>query len=767
MERQVCIGGNELSNPCRTHAYVTTLGHRCWTGSGEAPCCDCDGEATSNCDPAELFRVAPSSSTTETSGGEPTPDGVIHLTQPVWEPAIYQTTITTPWTPSDFTLPRQSLVLGGSFAPGAWPAPPTVPAVGSPTWEDIGHGSFSFPWAAANNAAGVGEAEGTFVQRVRRYSIRDDSGTHRGYLYGVFYFQEGESDVLLGTDGEDGMPWYWCWHDATQDEPTAWVDVHAAAHDFAVFAPGEGEPVESLTWHTPITGLLAGVDVTAAKVMTLGMYEVGAGGPCPEPDPIPDALDEGWTDLEDAPSLPVTLLGSEFPLDYPADDTPGGTVGCRLVRLDIARGGEAAGSLFLLIDGGDEAAGARVLWAPAGAAALGWQSTTALRTFGPAGEVVECPDEPIVLTTYTDPATDDAPWYDAADARSVDVLGVWLHSITLSSPHRQKADDAQWGGTFGPLAMGRRELTVSGRVYVRTRAAAEYARHWLYELLVNSPCAGGCSYPDVELLAFCNAADPDDGVRFLHECALIDWQWDTDPDVDHSCWVEFTATLASKKPWLTKLPTVAHDDYIDVSTAFCDLCGNMTSAGECPERVVTDPLLLQCGCADQPARAIATAQRSECYVRPMYVSRYYVAVSSAKLWTDGALRFTITGGTAGLVDATTPSLKNLRIRAYSNPQGYTADQGDELLCGSDPCADVQIGCVPYGATMVVDGSTRRAWVELNEVSRSARPYLSSGEGKFVFPEYSCGGLMLAIDVDPLATAPDCRLVIETVEVERG
>jgi hypothetical protein len=583
VERDLCVGGVEISNPCRTFAYVRNLGNKCWTGGGNAPCCDCDGFSTDVCTPApELFTASV----------------------------------------------------------GAWAADPT---------EEM-----------------------------------PDRGTQLVTLAG---------DVVL---------------------------VNEAA-------------------------------------MTLGVYEVGDGGPCVLPS-LPATSDPDWTVVGGAPGATVEVV---------TNAGPGNIVACVLRRFDVELDGDLIGHLFVVGDPGLEGDGVSLRWKPLTGTATSWADVTS----GPlpyalTGAVVACEDEPEGPPVYTTPAEDDAPWYDPEDLRSADVLGVWLNSLVVSSPHKQSATPAQWGSSFGSVNYEGRELAIAGRVYVRNRAAAEYARHWLYEALVNSPCSPGCLYPDAEIMTYCNGESPADGLRILPEVALTDWQWDTAPDVDHDCWVEFTAVLTSKKPWMVKLPTPVHSGLLLTSAPFCDICGNMTSAGECPPTANLNPVVLQCGCADQPARIISSSA-AQCYVRPMYVARQYVTVPMAKLWTDGVLRLTVFGGTEGLADSSTPSLKNLRVRAWANPDDLGPEDGDTLLCGFDPCADVQIGCVPYGATLVVDGSSRRAYVTLDGQSRSARPYLSSEEGKFTFPEYSCSGLMLAIDVDAVQTAPDCSIFVETIEVERG
>lgn len=538
---------------------------------------------------------------------------------------------------------------------------------------------------------------------------------------------------------------------------------------FTIAVPVMGEGEDANVRAAFLTTADDTLTVTAVFSMTIGVYEVGDGGPCTAPATLPTDNDPDW----DAGTIPPPFVINDagaLPLQYPTDTTPGAAVTCQLARYDMTRDGVVIGSLFTVFDHGSDTAGPLVYWRPASGLPVDWADTVdGPLEFGAHGAYAPCDEDadPAPLTVYTTPADDDAPWYDPADPRSADVLGVWLDDLTLSAPHHRTASDRQWGGSLSANKLGRRELTIGGRIYVRTTAAAAYARQWAYEVLMNSPCGeAGCRLPDVELRSFCDLDDPDGGLRYLHEVGLVDWAPVLDNTEPGHCWVSFTATLASKVPWLTKLPQTVHIGQVLQGVAFCDVCGNMTDAGVCAPRATVDPLALQCGCTDQPARAIATAQRSECYVRPMYVARHFIPVTNTKLWTDGALRFTIVGGTDGIA-STVPSLKNLRIRAYPNPLGLGVDDANDLVCGSDPCADVAIGCVPYGATMVIDGSVRRSTVSVPGLSRSANPYLTSGGGKFTYPEYSCGDLMLAVDVDAIATTADSTIMVETIEVERG
>ena len=299
---------------------------------------------------------------------------------------------------------------------------------------------------------------------------------------------------------------------------------------------------------------------------------------------------------------------------------------------------------------------------------------------------------------------------------------------------------------------------------MRNRAAGAYAQQWLYEALVGSPCGdGGCNPPSLQLTQWYDGVDPEAGVVWAHEVGLTDWQAVLDTEEPADCFVSFTATLAAQIPWLTRAPRLVVDEQLMQSDPFCDHCGNGTDEGECSSPD-PDPANLDCGCGDTPPLPV-TLTNGECYVRPIWVARHFVEIESPKLWTDGALRISVIGGLSGAPSS--PSVKNLRFRVYHDPQGLGVAAGNEFICAATPCADVSIGCVPYGATLVVDGSMRRGWVESNGSQRSADPYLSSNGGAIIWPEYACGSLLIAVDTDALQTTGDSTYTIETVELQRA
>lgn len=499
------------------------------------------------------------------------------------------------------------------------------------------------------------------------------------------------------------------------------------------------------TWLGELAGIADGLEIVGAYEMTLGVYTPPA-TPIAPPSALPDRHDDDWQPyLGGAFVTPVNAQTAPLIIQATGGSAP--VVAVALYRFDFAVSGMAFGSLYVVAYNGSSAQAPQYLWEHADGHMTAWGAAAS-----------------ITPRVYTDPETDAAPWFDPLDPRSKDVLGVWIDDISIGRPHTKSVQPRQHGGSLSATRYGAREITIGGRVYVRTRAAAHYAEQWLYEALVGSPCGdGGCTIPSLQLTQWYDPIDPEAGVVYAHEVGLTDWQAVLDTTEPSDCFVSFTATLAAQVPWLTKAPRHVITQGLLQSDPFCDHCGTGTESGACDETPAAD-ILLACGCGDTPPMPLLV-QNSECYVRPIWVARHYVEVQSPKLWTDGALRISVQGGVDGAPGA--PSVKNLRFRVYHDPQQLGAAAGDTFICSAEPCADVSIGCVPYGSTLVIDGAKRRGWVELNDTERSADPYLSSNGGTVIWPEYACGSLLIAVDVDALQTTADSSFTIETVELQRA
>lgn len=365
---------------------------------------------------------------------------------------------------------------------------------------------------------------------------------------------------------------------------------------------------------------------------------------------------------------------------------------------------------------------------------------------------------------FTTPAADDAPWYDPLVPASADVLGVWIEEARISSGHSRTMRDKVWGGAAGPQRVGSRELSIVGYVYTRTAAATAYARQWLYEALSGGACGGPgvCELPSAEIMTYCDSADPTAGLRTLKRVALTGW----DPNAgDHPpmCGFEFEATLSSEVGYLYPPPFEPIELEPMSGDERCAICQ------DCPERAA-DPCA--CGALAQPTRVVPEPEPTGFYCPAPVVRRACADLATPFAWIDATTIIEIentVGPSPALPDG---GVRNLRIRAWPNPVGLPLpDEGDEPVdyfeC-QEPCIDIEVACIPANATLVIDGTTRDAYVLCGGVRQPGYAYLSSGGGgRLVWPDISCDGLAFCVDADAYGTPADLLVRATVVPRERG
>lgn len=478
-------------------------------------------------------------------------------------------------------------------------------------------------------------------------------------------------------------------------------------------------------------------------------------GPCGGPrPPCPDPDDVGWSAW--SPLVPFVQPHTE---DYPY----GVVDGCRYIEfafVDAETGYSFTLAIYRdlgtvtpssygtnatandLLQAGEPDGG--TTWNVAGLASI------------PRGTDVAMPCLP-----FTDPLSDDAPWFDPSVVESADVIGVWLNDLVLSTPFKREVRDKTWGTSLGRVRWVGREMLLSGVIFTKNVAATEYARQWLFEALQGGCGAGPCGLPDATIYKTCE----DSSKRTLRRIGLVGWQWTQDADDFPSCWGgKFEATLRAESPFLYHDAVTAYDGPLvpGEQEPFCNVCGN------CPPLPSSDPLV--CGCMDVPSRVVPVPAGDDCFCLPVTANRLVTAVAPATYWTDATAIIKITAGFLG-AQGTDPGLRNVRIRAWPNPLGYSAlADADKFEC-IPACMEIDVACVPRGAILTIDGTTRRATLEGFQQTVNARPYLSSNAGRsaFSWPEVACDGLYVMVDTDatPGHTASDSTLEILVVGQDRG
>lgn len=356
------------------------------------------------------------------------------------------------------------------------------------------------------------------------------------------------------------------------------------------------------------------------------------------------------------------------------------------------------------------------------------------------------PVDDLPALTWTTPEADDAPWYDPSVPESADFLGVMIEEMTLGVPWSREARSRRTGAALGPGRLGGRELNAVGWVYTRSAAATWYARQWLFEALAGPAGCDGCSLPDALIWTHCDPASPRAGRRTLRRVGLTGFNPEVEPDFPRSCGFKFEATLTAEVGALFLDPVNVLATDLLVGDPVCNICT------PCP----TPPD--SCSCGDRlPAPRVTTAlDLSASYCEPVEVYRTQGLIDAPTYWRDATAVIRVKADDQGLA--------NTRIRGWVNPVGLT---DLSLFECQDPCLEIEVGCVPPGGELVIDGTTREATLVCEMVSRNGYAQLSSGGRRFAWPDVSCHGLLVAVDSDAYNTGPGSSVSIDLVERERG
>lgn len=406
----------------------------------------------------------------------------------------------------------------------------------------------------------------------------------------------------------------------------------------------------------------------------------------------------------------------------------------------------------------------------------------------------DCPDLAAMLgdDPYTDPATDDAPWYDAAEPASAQFGGLLVTSISglnVAPVERGRTDRIGAGAVLGRKRLGPRTIVVRGLLLGSTCCGVEYGMHWLASALDGSlGCgAGACGGDDLRYLSCCPA--PCDGgdpeacltphIRTLREVALIDG-----PNViseiggsgqaaasSTGCVgggvcpaLEVEFTLFAGRPHALREPvTIATGQTWDplAVTPCIEWSTDPDCVSEADECAALDPTPCPLDPACPPAVVPSIPLPSNpCNCDPLAGrSRLCIAVpaGTAPIWADAVPVVVIKAGPAG-------PLRSVRIRVYANPLGLT--YADLEPCAF--CSEVNVSYIPQGATYTLDGTTRRSIVACPGRAETSGASITFGEqgGPLIWPTLECGiPYLICVEADA-DTITGATVALQTVVRER-
>jgi hypothetical protein len=408
-------------------------------------------------------------------------------------------------------------------------------------------------------------------------------------------------------------------------------------------------------------------------------------------------------------------------------------------------------------------------------------------------ELIAClEDRPPEPQGYQLPELDPAPWYDPTVPESWNFAGLIVLEAELSPAlDRRLVQGVGHGAVLTRPRFAGRTLDVRGVLVGKTCCAAEYGLRWLTQALLGDACSG-CDGCDITFLTCCPASQGEDDCLVLYEGdtpvpyyraapgGTQEWERGADfarymcgagllsgPEVvsrrGASCGcscsslteVEFTIGLGN--PWLSRPETTLVDaadigGCSDFGCAITFVKG--CTGGPCasPEDCSDDP---DCaGFTAKPPRGMLPTRECGCF--PLTAKHTCFTIPADRDWFEQVLIVELYAGSG--------PLRNVALRTFQNPIGYSCCDGDDqspYLDDCDACSTLFVDYVPPYGTLVFDSVHRSVTVTCANVTRPAAKNLSALDGMpFRWIELGCQQACMVVDVDCANVADDASITIK-------
>jgi hypothetical protein len=159
-------------------------------------------------------------------------------------------------------------------------------------------------------------------------------------------------------------------------------------------------------------------------------------------------------------------------------------------------------------------------------------------------------------TTFTNPVSDQAPWYNSGFSASSQFLGFWIDEWTgLDDSHLSRTVQPiglrGGGGILGPVAATERVMAFNVLLFGESESALEYGFRWLAGVL--SAACSTCSLDTIMFRRICpSIANIEDGLTFAHKVGMVSGlAWEEPPIESQGCFMRKASfTLAAGDPCL-------------------------------------------------------------------------------------------------------------------------------------------------------------------------------------------------------------------------
>ena len=352
---------------------------------------------------------------------------------------------------------------------------------------------------------------------------------------------------------------------------------------------------------------------------------------------------------------------------------------------------------------------------------------------------------------YTDPETDEVPWYSAKEPESADWFGLvitGIEGLDFAPTLRGVTDRINDGGQFARQRRGPREVRVTAVSLGRTCTAAWWGARWLNEQLREPSCGAGCGGVDLEYFLNCpdfkgscivpNVPSALDTAiapykRTLYNVALTEGVLLEDQIHLARCCkgdcslpiIQFVFTAAD--PWAFTVPTVA----VEGGTVF-----PCAGSGTCPTwTIVADDEIPADPCAETPAcegdaicGVVASPPDPPVLRDPCVCDPITLATTCFDLDAED---FSDLGQTVPIftIKAGTDALRGLSVRFIPRDTGRP-------LNPCDTCFEINLPFLNANSTWTFDAARRETMITCGGQTNSATVTGDDG-GPLAWPVFEC------------------------------
>lgn len=383
---------------------------------------------------------------------------------------------------------------------------------------------------------------------------------------------------------------------------------------------------------------------------------------------------------------------------------------------------------------------------------------------------------------YTTPDDPDspAPWYDPDDPASGEFAGLLIldmEGIDDFPVARTVTTAVTGGGSLGPARIQPREITITGILLGATCCGTDFGLRFLAQALqgcTGSACGGDC----VTMYDCCPGDDmtPEQfnaaHRRTFRRVALTDGPRVTGRTGDGHCGggrcstgadiitVEFTLTAATPWAYTDEVPlldvTLPTDDDAECITWCLHDSTGACADGSCRLAACVDAQDL---CADEtctsPAPPVPTAPTT-CFCTALATNTdcYDLDLSARPAWIDDVPMINVFAGSS--------DLRRLTISLYQRgeaDEGLTCEElAEKKRC--DPYARWEIGFLPAGAELLLDGQTGRAMMDCNRTCTAATNVYGRDGAPPTWPVLNCASFCLCLETDAfIPPAPNASVSV--------